>query len=120
MELQLSPRRPLALVAVAYRLRANRRPRGLRDEAVVQLGLTLMAPNTHYPLHKHPAIETYLVLAGTASWRIVGQRFASRPPGSLILHEGNVAHAMETRDEPLLALYSWSGDILTAPSFVDE
>jgi hypothetical protein len=94
--------------------------RGLRDDAAVQLGLTLIAPETHYPLHKHPAIETYLVLAGAASWRTVGRSFALRDPGSLILHESDIGHAMETRDEPLLALYTWRGDLITAPTYVDE
>jgi len=89
-------------------------------DAAASLGLTLIAPATHYPLHAHPAIELYLVLAGTAEWRIAGAPFAPRPPGALILHPTGVAHAMRTAAEPLLALYVWRGDLVTAPVYVAE
>jgi len=95
-------------------------PRGLRDDASVHLGLTLLAPHTHYPLHSHPAVELYLVLSGTAAWRVSGHPFEPRPPGSLILHESQIGHAMETSSEPLLALYTWRGDLTTAPVYVEE
>lgn len=73
-------------------------------------GFTLMAPETFYPLHAHPAIELYLVIVGHAQWttpdaaRIV-------PPGEFVLHHSNQPHAMRTFAEPLLALYGWHGDI---------
>ena len=89
-------------------------PRGLRQSDGLRLGLTLIAPGTHYPPHAHPAIETYLVLAGTAVWRL-GETAAAQPPGALILHPSDMAHAMETGAEPLLAIWSWRGD-LASPS----
>jgi mannose-6-phosphate isomerase-like protein (cupin superfamily) len=95
-------------------------PQGIGDDDTVHVGLTLLAPHTHYPLHLHPAVELYLVLSGNASWRVRGQKFDIRPPGSLILHVSNIAHAMETRDEPLLALYTWRGDLNTSPVYVEE
>jgi Dimethlysulfonioproprionate lyase len=78
-------------------------------------GFTLMAPETFYPLHAHPAIELYLVISGHAQWttpetdRIV-------PPGEYVLHRSSQPHAMRTFAEPLLALYGWRGDIDT-PAF---
>ncbi len=112
------PRWPDLPSTVAFAQIVGRR--GLCDDDTVHLGLTLLAPHTHYPLHAHPAIELYLVLGGTASWRIAGQPFRRHPPGSLILHESGVGHAMATADEPLLALYTWRGDLVTAPRYVAD
>jgi quercetin dioxygenase-like cupin family protein len=78
-----------------------------RSESL-SLGLTLIAPQTFYPEHRHPAVELYLVLAGTAAWTLDGVT-KDRPPGSFILHPSQGVHAMRTRGEPLLALYTWSG-----------
>ena len=41
-------------------------PTGLGRSERIRLGLTLIAPGTDYPAHAHPAVETYLVIAGTA------------------------------------------------------
>jgi mannose-6-phosphate isomerase-like protein (cupin superfamily) len=95
-------------------------PDGLCDNETVHLGLTLMRPRTYYPLHSHPAIELYLTLSGNARWRVAGQPFAVQPPGNLILHESGVPHAMETGEEPLLALYTWRGDLVTSPVYVED
>jgi quercetin dioxygenase-like cupin family protein len=76
----------------------------------VCLGVTLIAPHTLYPLHRHPAVETYFVLSGTATWTAAGHE-QPQPPGTLILHPANVDHAMQTGAEPLLAVYTWTGDV---------
>ena len=86
----------------------------------VRLGLTLMAPGTAYPAHAHPAVETYLVIAGTALWQAGTAAPASRPPGAVIVHPSGIAHAMTTAAEPLLAAWSWTGDIRTAPRYLDR
>jgi len=86
--------------------------------ADVVVGLTLLAPGTYYPLHAHPAVELYLVLSGNAEWT-AGPITAVRPPGSLILHPTQVPHAMRTHDEPLLALFTWRGDIASPSVFVE-
>ena len=74
----------------------------------VCLGLTLIGPETLYPAHRHPAVELYLVAAGTATWTLDG---VSRdyPPGAFILHPSQAIHAMRTHAGPLLAIYSWTG-----------
>jgi quercetin dioxygenase-like cupin family protein len=74
----------------------------------VCLGLTLIGPKTLYPPHRHPAVELYLVAAGTATWTLDGVS-REQPPGSCILHPSQAVHAMQTGAEPLLAIYSWSG-----------
>ncbi|MDQ0471827.1 dimethylsulfonioproprionate lyase family protein [Labrys wisconsinensis] len=84
----------------------------------IVVGLTLQAPRTYYPLHAHPAIELYLVLSGTAEWT-AGADKADRPPGALILHPSGLPHAMRTREAPLLALFTWRGDIASPSIFVE-
>lgn len=79
---------------------------------VVGFGLTLIGPRTYYRPHRHPAVELYAVVTGTALWTADGVT-AVRPPGSFILHPENVVHAMQTQNEPLLAVYSWTGDIVS-------
>ena len=85
----------------------------------VCLGVTLIAPHTLYPLHRHNAVETYFVLSGTATWTAAG-RSQTQPPGSFILHPSNAVHAMQTWDEPLLAVYTWSGDVHSTSVYADR
>lgn len=83
------------------------------------LGLTLIGPHHHYLPHRHPAVELYRVLTGTAAWS--GPTGSGpQPPGSFILHRSNAVHAMQTGEETLLALYSWSGDILSPSVWAGE
>ena len=78
----------------------------------VCLGITAIGPNTRYPEHRHPAVETYFVLSGRARWTAAGVS-QEHAPGAFILHPSNVVHAMETGEEPLIAAYTWTGDIET-------
>ena len=81
------------------------------------VGVTLIAPHTLYPDHRHPAIELYRVLSGTATWSAAGVA-RPVPPGEWVLHPSGVVHAMRTGAEPLLALYTWSGeDVVTTSSW---
>jgi quercetin dioxygenase-like cupin family protein len=84
----------------------------------VCLGVTLIGPRTLYPAHFHPAAESYFVLSGTATWTKAG-RARKLPPGSFILHPSNIVHSMETADDPLLAVYTWTGDIETLSAYED-
>lgn len=78
----------------------------------VGFGLTLIGRDTLYPPHRHPAVELYAVVSGAAVWTLDGDD-TRRPPGDLVLHAAGAVHAMRTTDEPLLAVYSWTGDILS-------
>ncbi|MCY9848133.1 dimethylsulfonioproprionate lyase family protein [Pectobacterium jejuense] len=75
------------------------------------IGLTLIAPKTHYPAHCHPATEIYLPLAGTGLWSMGNGGYFSRQPGELIFHRSGVTHATRAQEDPVLALYIWHGDI---------
>jgi hypothetical protein len=76
----------------------------------VCFGLTLIGPGTYYMPHKHPARELYYVLAGQAAWTADGVT-AAKAAGAYILHTEDMIHAMRTGGEPLLAIYSWTGDV---------
>jgi len=86
----------------------------------VCLGLTLIGPETLYPVHRHPAIELYYVVAGIATWTLDGLS-QDHPPGTFILHPSQAIHAMRTHAEPLLAIYSWSGsDVRTSSVYTNS
>lgn len=84
---------------------------------LVGFGLTLISGQTYYPPHSHPAVELYRVLAGTSEWTLEG-RTSLRQAGDFILHPAHAIHAMRALDAPLLALYSWSGDIVSPTVYV--
>lgn len=86
--------------------------------ADARLGFTLLGPHTHYPAHAHPATELYHLLAGPSAWIKAGTP-ANKKPGDFILHPSGVSHAMETGDESLLSIYSWSGDIISRSTYLD-
>jgi hypothetical protein len=79
----------------------------------VCFGLTLIGPQTHYLPHRHPALELYRIVVGHPHWT-VGKPTTVRAPDDAILHASDVVHAMRTENEPLLAIYSWTGDVLSA------
>jgi quercetin dioxygenase-like cupin family protein len=78
-------------------------------------GLTLIAPGSFYPPHRHPAVELYFVAAGTADWT-ADEITCTQAPGSFVLHPSQVIHAMQTTGSPLLAIYTWSGEDIVSPS----
>jgi mannose-6-phosphate isomerase-like protein (cupin superfamily) len=86
-------------------------PGALLSSECIYLGVSLQAPQTFYPPHVHKAVEVYYVIAGTAEWQRGAEPWTVRPPGSFLLHGSGVCHAMRTRDEPLLTLTAWIGDL---------
>jgi quercetin dioxygenase-like cupin family protein len=94
--------------------------RGLQGNSAIHIGLTLIAPHVVYPAHHHPAVELYLVVSGTALWQSGVAEPIEKAPGSIILHPGNVVHAMTTFDEPLLAIWTWRGDLASPSVYVSS
>ena len=94
--------------------------RSLIGERGYALGVLLLGPGLTYPPHAHPANEVYYVVGGAADWRSGGGPWKTRAPGSLIHHPSGLVHATRTRDDPLLALYLWWGDIETHARLVGD
>lgn len=85
------------------------------------VGFLLLAPHTFYPPHSHPAREFYVPISGLVSWFSDDEAWRFVPPGALIHHAPNVAHAITTGAQPLLAAYCWIGDdVQTSASIVDR
>lgn len=77
----------------------------------LRIGFLLLAPETHYPSHHHPAAEVYHIVAGRSAWWHPESGWQMREAGAAIHHAPHVPHATHAGPEPLLALYCWSGDI---------
>ncbi len=88
-------------------------PGGLVESTDLALGFLVLGPHTHYPTHRHPAVEIYVVGAGNAEWRKGEDPWRLEPPGRVIRHETMMPHATRTLAEPLLAIYLWRGDLKT-------
>ena len=111
-------------IGAAYAARAGAAsilgPHGSFHSDRLVMGVFIMGPGLYYPPHAHPATEVYCVVGGTAQWRRGEEPWAPRPPGSLIHHPGGITHAMNTGDEPMLAVWLWRGDLDTLPTLTGE
>ena len=95
-------------------------PQGPVRAPGLRLGVLLLGPGVLYPLHSHPAEELYLAVSGTAAWSRGRGPFVPRPPGSLIHHRPLEPHAMRAGEEPMLAVWAWTGDIATPARLIDD
>lgn len=77
----------------------------------VGLSYTVQGPGRLYPDHAHKAVEIYYVISGKALWKRGGEPWIERYPGDVILHTAGMRHAMQTLDEPLVAMAVWISDI---------
>ncbi|MBW4024693.1 MAG: transcriptional regulator [Proteobacteria bacterium] len=79
-------------------------PGGLEDRDDVWVGVSLLAPATRYPDHRHPPEEVYLVLSpgvfrqGEGPWFEPGF-------GGTFFNEPGILHAMRSGPEPLFAIW---------------
>ena len=106
-----SPPDPSFLENYGYTVLAG--PGGLIETRALALGLLLLGPGTHYPTHRHPAVEIYVVASGESEWRMGEEPWRRRPVGDVIRHEPMISHATRALVEPLLAVYVWRGDLDT-------
>ncbi len=86
-------------------------PDGMIDHPTIRIGLYVQDPNFFYPARRHPAEESYIMIAGEGFWSAEGQELSKRALGEVIFHPSNISHANETRDVPMVAFWRWSGDI---------
>jgi hypothetical protein len=79
----------------------------------IRVGLLLLGPGLHYPLHAHPAEEVYHPLTEGGLWRRGDEAWRVVPPGDAIHHASLVPHETRATNRTLLALYCWRGDTAT-------
>jgi mannose-6-phosphate isomerase-like protein (cupin superfamily) len=93
-------------------------PNGVVKDPARRLGLVLLAPQLHYPLHGHVAEEIYFVLSGTLAVEhdFDGERVALAP-GGRYRTPSRQAHALHSGDQPVLLVYCWIGDFSTPTWF---
>ena len=75
------------------------------------LGFSVQSPHILYPDHHHIAQELYITLFGKALWRKGQGGFVERDIGEVIFHSENENHAMQTKDNYLITLYAWAGNL---------
>ena len=90
------------------------------SSSAVRVGVLLLAAQTQYPAHAHPAEEIYLVLQGSARWSVAGAAAREVGPGAVVHHPAHAAHAMRALAAPLLALYCWRGAIASPARLVPD
>src|SRR5262249_56744971 len=88
-------------------------PPALVVDSRLALGVLLLGPETHYPLHSHPAIEVYVTLTPDGGWWRGAGPWRREPAGAVVYHAPNVPHATRAGPTPLLAIYLWHGDLET-------
>ena len=81
--------------------------------ADIRVGLLLLGPGLHYPLHAHPAEEIYHPLTDGGLWRRGEEVWRTVPAGKAIHHPPLLPHETKAADQTLLALYCWRGDTAT-------
>lgn len=79
-------------------------PEGLERRDDLRIGVSLMAPDTRYPDHRHPPEEVYVVLS-EGEWRQEAGPWHRPGPGGLVYNPHNIVHAMRAGPAPLLALW---------------
>ena len=119
-----------ALDGVAPRLCWTRRPNGENDDAGFQahhanavvvgtnglearddirIGISLLAPATRYPDHRHPPEEIYTVLS-PGEWKQNQGPWRAPGVGGFVHNPPNIIHGMRSKDVPLLAVWClWEG-----------
>jgi Dimethlysulfonioproprionate lyase len=77
---------------------------GLEIRSDVWIGVSLLAPHTRYPDHRHPPEEVYIVLSD-GQWRQESGPWHEPGIGGLVYNPPNIVHAMRSEERPLLALW---------------
>ncbi|MDB9753834.1 dimethylsulfonioproprionate lyase family protein [Oceanospirillaceae bacterium] len=86
-------------------------PEGVKFSDQFRFGIYWQQAHTFYPKHRHDALELYHIISGTALWQRGDQDFKPQTPGASFEHLDRIDHALKTKDEDLLAIWAWRGDL---------
>lgn len=73
----------------------------------IRAGIGIWGPQIVYPRHQHRAEEVYIVLAGSAEFKIGEAEETSYKTGDAVLVESNAWHGFRTTDQILVVYYLW-------------
>jgi len=79
-------------------------PLGLAIRTDVSVGVSLLAPNTQYPVHQHLPEEIYIVMS-EGEWKQEDKEWSRPGYGGLLYNPSNVSHSMRSTKTPLLAVW---------------
>lgn len=85
---------------------------GVDTATDTRMGMFLLGPGLHYPLHTHAALEVYYVVSGTLTLRHgrAGTPFRIGP-GEHSVTPNHRPHSLTTGDHPCLIVYAWRGPV---------
>jgi len=120
-----------ALAGISPQLAWSQRPNGADDDAEfknrhanavvvgvngleqlndIRIGISVLAPKTRYPDHRHPPEEIYTVLSPGEWKQGVDGPWRSPGIGGFVHNTPNIVHGMRSKDVPLLAVWClWIG-----------
>jgi mannose-6-phosphate isomerase-like protein (cupin superfamily) len=84
---------------------------GILPSDKVIAGFSLQGRDTYYPPHAHHAEESYWIIGGDGDWRVGAKPWFAVKAGDSIYHESGARHAMQTNEQPLLALWLWTSHL---------
>lgn len=99
-----SERRKSAVLAENYADSFIVGPRGFVQSSAIEIGVSVMAPHTTYPDHRHPPEELYLVLS-QGEWRQNADAWHEPGVGGVVYNPANIVHAMRANAKPLFAIW---------------
>lgn len=78
----------------------------------IRAGIAIWGPDIVYPRHQHEAEEVYVVLAGSAGFKIGSGGETWHGGGDVIFVESNTPHGFRTSGQSLVVFYLWqAGDL---------
>lgn len=84
----------------------------------IRAGIGIYGPGIEYPRHQHQAEEIYIVLAGSADFKIGEAEKARYETGDVVSVESNTWHGFRTTDQTLVVYYLWqAGDLRQISNF---
>ena len=85
----------------------------------IRCGIGVWGPHITYPIHKHQAEEIYLIMSGSAMFKVGGQPETLQIPEDVVFVESMTPHGFRTLDNPMVLFYLWqAGDLREKSTFL--
>lgn len=84
----------------------------------IRAGVCIWGPGIVYPRHQHQAEEVYILLAGSAGFKVGDSAELEYSAGEVVFVESNTMHGFRTTDQALVVCYLWqAGDLRQVSRF---